>query len=86
VLYYSAYGHVETMAQAVADGARAAGAEVTNKRVPELVSEDVARAAGMKPLFGGGRLGAFANIPGTISVQRAWSVIWERNTIAGRIS
>jgi NAD(P)H dehydrogenase (quinone) len=48
VLYYSAYGHVETMAQAVAEGARATGAEVTIKRVPELVSEEVARTAGMK--------------------------------------
>lgn len=49
VLYYSGYGHVETLAQAVADGARAvAGAQVTVKRVPELVPEDVARNAGMK--------------------------------------
>jgi NAD(P)H dehydrogenase (quinone) len=48
VLYYSAYGHVEAMAQAVAEGARAAGAEVTIKRVPELVPEEVARQAGMK--------------------------------------
>ena len=48
VLYYSSYGHIETMAQAVAEGARAAGAEVTIKRVPELVPEDVARKAGMK--------------------------------------
>ena len=49
VLYYSSYGHVEQMAQAVADGARSvAGAEVTVKRVPELVPEDVARKAGMK--------------------------------------
>jgi NAD(P)H dehydrogenase (quinone) len=43
VLYYSAYGHIETMAQAVAEGARAAGAEVDIKRVPELVPEEVAR-------------------------------------------
>ena len=49
VLYYSSYGHVETMAGAVADGARQVeGAEVTVKRVPELVPEDVARQAGMK--------------------------------------
>jgi flavodoxin len=48
VLYYSAYGHVETMAQAVAEGARVAGAEITIKRVPELVPEDVGRKAGMK--------------------------------------
>jgi len=49
VLYYSAYGHVETMAQAVAEGARGvAGAQVTIKRVPDLVPEDVAKKSGMK--------------------------------------
>jgi len=49
VLYYSAYGHVERMAQAVAEGARAvSGTEVAVKRVPDLVSEEVARKAGMK--------------------------------------
>jgi NAD(P)H dehydrogenase (quinone) len=45
VLYYSAYGHIETMAQAVADGARSTGAIVDIKRVPELVPEEVARAS-----------------------------------------
>jgi len=49
VLYYSMYGHVETMAKAVADGARGvAGTEVTVKRVPDIVPEDVARKAGAK--------------------------------------
>ena len=49
VLYYSSYGHVEQMAQAVAEGVRSvAGAEVIVKRVPELVPQDVARKAGMK--------------------------------------
>lgn len=49
VLYYSSYGHIETMATAVAEGARQCnGVEVTVKRVPELVPEDVARNAGMK--------------------------------------
>jgi NAD(P)H dehydrogenase (quinone) len=48
VLYYSAYGHIETMAAAVAEGARSAGAETTVKRVPELVPEATARAAHMK--------------------------------------
>ncbi len=43
VLYYSAYGHIETMANAVAEGARAAGATVDVKRVPELVPEEVAK-------------------------------------------
>jgi len=45
VLYYSAYGHIETMANAVAEGARSAGATVDVKRVPELVPEDLAKAS-----------------------------------------
>jgi NAD(P)H dehydrogenase (quinone) len=48
VLYYSSYGHIETMAQAVAEGARSAGAAVDVKRVPELVPEDVAKASHFK--------------------------------------
>lgn len=48
VLYYSSYGHIETMAQAVAEGARSAGAEVAIKRVPELVPEAVAKASHFK--------------------------------------
>lgn len=49
VLYYSSYGHIETMAQAIAEGARdVKGTEVTIKRVPELVPEDVARASHFK--------------------------------------
>ncbi|GBQ08389.1 MAG: NAD(P)H:quinone oxidoreductase [Acidiphilium sp.] len=42
VLYYSTWGHVETMAHAVSEGAKAAGAEVTVKRVPETMPPDVA--------------------------------------------
>ena len=48
VLYYSAYGHIEKMAQAVAEGARSAGATVDIKRVPELVPEAAAKAAHFK--------------------------------------
>jgi len=49
VLYYSSYGHIETMAEAIAAGAReVAGSEVTVKRVPELMPEEVARKAGVK--------------------------------------
>lgn len=49
VLYYSTYGHVETLAHAVADGARGVdGAEVTVKRVPELVPEEIAANSGFK--------------------------------------
>jgi NAD(P)H dehydrogenase (quinone) len=43
VLYYSSWGHVEQMARAAAEGAREAGAEVSLKRVPELVPEEVAK-------------------------------------------
>lgn len=49
VLYYSMYGHVETLAQAVAEGARAVdGVEVVIKRVPEIMPEEVARKHGAK--------------------------------------
>ena len=48
VLYHSAYGHIETMAGAVAEGARSAGAEVDIKRVPETVPEAVAKASHFK--------------------------------------
>jgi len=49
VLYYSTYGHIEAMAGAVAEGARSvAGAEVSVKRVPELMPPEVAKAAGAK--------------------------------------
>ena len=48
VLYYSTYGHIETMAGAVAEGARAAGAQADIKRVPEMVPAEVAKAAYFK--------------------------------------
>ncbi|MCF3933002.1 NAD(P)H:quinone oxidoreductase [Acuticoccus sp. M5D2P5] len=48
VLYYSTYGHVERMAEAVAEGARSAGATVDIKRVPETAPEEVAKKAGFK--------------------------------------
>ncbi len=49
VLYYSMYGHIETMAGAVAEGARSVdGVEVTIKRVPETLSEESAKRNGVK--------------------------------------
>ena len=49
VLYYSSYGHVETMAQHVVEGAKSVpGVEVTLKRVPETIPADQARAIGVK--------------------------------------
>jgi NAD(P)H dehydrogenase (quinone) len=48
VLYYSSYGHIERLAEAEAEGARAAGAAADVKRVPELVPHPVAQAAHYK--------------------------------------
>ena len=49
VLYYSMYGHIESMATAVAEGARSVeDIEATIKRVPELMPEEVARKYGAK--------------------------------------
>jgi len=48
VLYYSTYGHIESMAQAVAEGARSTGAKVDVKRVPETVSQEIAKSAHFK--------------------------------------
>ncbi len=48
VLYYSSYGHIEQMAHAAAEGARAAGAEVDLKRVPETVPAEIAQKMGFK--------------------------------------
>ena len=62
VLYYSSYGHVETMANAVADGARAAGATVDVKRVPETVPLDIANIHGIAALTS-----MITLTPGTVS-------------------
>lgn len=49
VLYYSSYGHIETMAQAVAEGAgKIQGVDVSLKRVPETLSSEIAEKAGIK--------------------------------------
>lgn len=48
VLYYSSYGHVETLAHAIAEGARSAGATVDVKRVPETVPESITKSAHFK--------------------------------------
>ncbi|MDR7232196.1 NAD(P)H dehydrogenase (quinone) [Caulobacter sp. BE264] len=48
VLYYSSYGHLETMAKAIAEGAREAGASVDIKRVPETVPLEIAKGAHFK--------------------------------------
>jgi NAD(P)H dehydrogenase (quinone) len=48
VLYYSSYGHLAQMAEAVAEGARSEGAEVDILRVPETAPAEVAAAAGFR--------------------------------------
>src|SRR5579871_1564322 len=48
VLYYSAYGHIERMANAIAEGAREAGASVDVKRVPETVPPEITKASHFK--------------------------------------
>ncbi|NJS15682.1 MAG: NAD(P)H:quinone oxidoreductase [Sphingopyxis sp.] len=48
ILYYSSYGHIETMAEAIADGVRRAGGEAVIKRVPETAPDEVARASRFK--------------------------------------
>ena len=49
VLYHSTYGHIEAMAEAVAEGARSVdGSVVDIRRVPELVPEELARKSGYK--------------------------------------
>lgn len=48
VLYYSSYGHIEKMAEAIAEGARGAGAQVDIKRVPETVPAEVAKNSHFK--------------------------------------
>ena len=48
VLYYSSYGHIEEMAQAMAEGIRESGAEAVIKRVPETAPDDVVKSAGFK--------------------------------------
>lgn len=48
VLYYSSYGHMEAMAKAAAEGAKEAGADVTIKQIPELLTEEQQNAAGYK--------------------------------------
>ena len=49
VLYYSMYGHIERMAEAIAEGVRRVdGVEAAIKRVPEIIPEDRARVMGVK--------------------------------------
>jgi NAD(P)H dehydrogenase (quinone) len=79
VLYYSTYGHMETMAQAIAEGAREAGASVDVKRVPETVPEDVARGAHFK-------LDQSAPVANIAELENYDAIIIGTGTRFGRIS
>ncbi len=79
VLYYSTYGHIETMAQAIAEGAREAGATVDIKRVPETVPEEVARASHFK-------LDQAAPIATVAELENYDAIVMGTGTRFGRIS
>ncbi len=79
VLYYSSYGHVETMAHAIAEGARGEGATVDVRRVPETVPEEVARAHHFK-------LDQAAPIATVAELEQYDAIIVGTGTRYGRIS
>lgn len=79
VLYYSSYGHLETMANAVAEGARATGAQVDVKRVPETVPEEIARGAHFK-------LDQAAPVATVAELEQYDAIIVGTGTRFGRIS
>ena len=79
VLYYSSYGHLETMANAIAEGARGAGAEVDVKRVPETVPEEIAKGAHFK-------LDQAAQVATVAELEHYDAIIVGTGTRFGRIS
>ncbi|WP_426687935.1 NAD(P)H:quinone oxidoreductase [Rhodanobacter ginsengiterrae] len=79
VLYYSAYGHIETMAQAVADGVRRGGATADIRRVPETVPEEIARSAHFK-------LDQTAPVAAIAELENYDAIIVGTGTRFGRIS
>jgi NAD(P)H dehydrogenase (quinone) len=79
VLYYSSYGHIEKMAEAVAEGARSAGAQVDVKRVPETVPEAIAKSSHFK-------LGQAAPIATVAELEHYDAIIVGTGTRFGRMS
>ena len=79
VLYYSSYGHIETMAHAIAEGVRSAGSTADVKRVPETVSEDIALGAHFK-------LDQTAPIATIAELEQYDAIIIGTGTRFGRIS
>ena len=97
VLYYSAYGHIEAMANAVAEGARQAGAQVDVKRVPELVPEEIAAKSHYKldqaaPQSRGSKISPamtrslLAPAPGSADCRRKWRISSIRPAGSGRVA
>ncbi len=79
VLYYSSYGHIETMANAVAEGARSVGAQVDVKRVPETVPEEIAKNAYFK-------LDQIAPVASVADLEHYDAIIVGTGTRFGRMS
>lgn len=79
VLYYSSYGHIETMAHAIAEGARRAGATVDVKRVPETVPNEVAAGANFK-------LDQVASVAAVADLENYDAIIVGTGTRFGRMS
>lgn len=79
VLYYSSYGHIEQMADAVAEGARAAGATVDVFRVPETAPQAVVEAAHFKTDT------AHAVIPGVETMAEYDAIVFGAPTRFGRM-
>lgn len=79
VLYYSSYGHIETMANAVAEGARSVGAQVDVKRVPETVPEEIAKNAYFK-------LDQIAPVASVADLEHYDAIIIGTGTRFGRMS
>jgi NAD(P)H dehydrogenase (quinone) len=79
ILYYSTYGHIEAMAEAITEGARQEGAQVDIKRVPETVPEDIARANHFK-------LDQAAPIASVADLEAYDAIILGTGTRFGRLS
>ncbi len=79
VLYYSTYGHIETMAHAIAEGVRAGGAHADVKRVPETVPLEIAEKGHFK-------LDQAAPVASIADLEHYDAIIVGTGTRFGRIS
>jgi len=93
VLYYSSYGHIEKLAEAIAEGARSTGAQVDVKRVPETVPEAVAKSSHFKldqaapvarsPNSNTTTPSSLAPARDTAACRRRWLPFWTRPAACG---